>query len=625
MDELAPEGHTDLREYLQILRRRWLSIALTVIVVLAVALAYSFVKSPTYTASAKVLLPQQQVNSALNPGSAQLPASDALQRSLSDEQQFAEGQATKSAATTKLGFKANVTVTASTTSDLLTFTANSGSQAQAAAIANAYANGYIKARLASEVAKYTDQVTALQSSISALQAKATALPAADPQQAALQQSVNSLTQSVQQLQAAAQLATQSGPTVLTAATPPTSPSSPQPVRNGILGFVVGLLLGIGVAFVTERLDEGIRSRQDAEVAAGGLPVVGLIPMVDSWRPAGSHHLALVEDSTSHVSEAYRTLRTSIQFLSIDEPKHVIGVTSPGPDEGKSTTVANLAISFARAGQRVIVVSCDLRRPRLHVFFGVDNSVGFTSVLAGQSPLAEAMKPMPDEPGIKVLTSGPVPPNPAELLSLDRVREIVDALSDNCDVVLLDCPPVLPVTDTLLISRLVDGMMVVGSARTTSKRDLRRCVELLEQVTAPMMGLILNRVPQDGGYAYGYGYGYGYRYDSERTPRAEPQGTNPLATDNLAVNNFGVAPSPQSGFNEPSPDAPDRIRDVERPAKSAPVSPVIVGVGSQPDGPVEASGPHRPPSPELNQGTHLQATSDLDASSNGAVLRSYESE
>jgi capsular exopolysaccharide synthesis family protein len=507
MDELAVVGQTDLREYLHILSRRKLVITLTVLVALGLAVAYSVVKTPIFSASATVLVPQQQASSALNIQNAQLQSPQALQRSLADEQQFATGDAVKRAIRQALGYEAAVGISTSASSDVLIFTAHSANKTAAATIANAYAKAYISARRADQVAQYTQQVTALEASIAQLEAKANALAATDPQRTALQQSISALTQTVQQTQAASQVASQVGPTVVNAAEVPSAPTSPKPVRNGLLGLFVGLVLGIGLAFLVERLDDGINSRDDTERAVEGVPLVGLIPMVDSWRAKGGHHLALVEDPRSNASEAYRTLRTAIQFLGIDEPKRVIGITSSVPGEGKTTAVANLAISFAWAGQRVIVVSCDLRRPRIHEFFGVDNDTGLTSLLIGQSTLSEAIRPVRDEPRLRVMPSGPVPPNPAEILSLDRVREVIDVLAENADVVLLDCPPVLPVTDALLLSRLTDGMLLVASAKSTSRRDLHRTAELLHQVRAPLLGTILNRVPVDGAYAYGYGYGY----------------------------------------------------------------------------------------------------------------------
>ena len=197
-----------------------------------------------------------------------------------------------------------------------------------------------------------------------------------------------------------------------------------------------------------------------------------------------------------------------------------------PGEGKTTAVANLAVSFARAGQRVIVISCDLRRPRIHEFFGLRSETGLTSVLIGQAPLSDAILAVEGEPRLRVIPSGPVPPNPAEILSLKRVEDVVEVLGKNGDIVLLDCPPVLPVTDALLLSRLVDGILVVASAKSTSRRDLHRSIELLHQVQAPVLGTILNRVPVDGSYAYGYGgYGYYDRYYEE--PRREAKMEAPV--------------------------------------------------------------------------------------------------
>lgn len=513
----------DLREYLQVLTHRKYAIALTTLIVLSAALAYSFLATPVYSAKADVLVPQQQASSALNIQNSQAPSADNLQRTLADEQQFAQGDAVKKAAEQALGYKAKISVASSTTADVLTFAASNTQKTDAANIANAYANAYISQRRANQVAQYTQQVTALQASIAQLQAKASAPGLGPTEKAALADSITTLTQSVQQAQAAADVASQVGPSLVKAATVPTSPSSPKPVRNGALGVVVGLIIGVGIAFLLERLDDGLNSRDAAEEAGGGLPVIGLVPMVASWRTKGSHHLALAEDPDSSVAEAYRTLRTSVQFLGIDEPKHVIAVTSSVPGEGKTTAVANLAVSFARAGMRVFAVSCDLRRPSIHQFFGLDNGIGLTSLAIGQATLADAVKSVPHESRLRVITSGPVPPNPAEILSLDRIREIVDVLVENADLVLLDCPPVLPVTDSLLLSRLADGVLVLASAHTTSRRDLRTTFQMLRQVHAPILGTILNRVPTSGRNSYAYGYGYYGEY-AERQP---PSPANPV--------------------------------------------------------------------------------------------------
>jgi capsular exopolysaccharide synthesis family protein len=516
-------GEQDLRSYLRVLRRRKFTVVFITVVVVGLALAYSLVKTPIYTASTQVLVPEQSAAAALQPtGSQQAPAAASVQRELTDAQQFAKGDQTKAAAFALLHYHAPVSVSTAISDDVLTFTATNPSKTAAAIAANTYAQAYISANRANEVSQYTGQVLALQTSIAKLQVVAARLPAGSEQRRAATSSISSLTESLQQLQATSQLAAQTGPSIINAAVPPTSPTSPKPVRTGLLALFVGLILGLGLAFLRDRLDDKVKSPADVEANSRGLPIVGTIPLVDSWKKKLAPHIAFHENADSDVSEAYRTLRTAIQFLGIDEAQRVIGVTSSTPEEGKSTAAANLAVSFARAGQRVIVVSFDFRRPRLHLFFGLENLVGATSVLLGTATLDQALQDVAQEPNLRVLSSGPVPPNPAEILSLDKVRQLVGVLAGEVDILLVDCPPVLPVTDTLLISRLCDSMLVVAVAAGTRKGDLRRTNDLLSQVQAPVRGTILNRVPHRGAYASGYGYGYGYGYGSRESPKDSGQ-------------------------------------------------------------------------------------------------------
>jgi capsular exopolysaccharide synthesis family protein len=223
------------------------------------------------------------------------------------------------------------------------------------------------------------------------------------------------------------------------------------------------------------------------------------------------------DSRSPATEAYRTLRTSIQFLTLNGPLRALQITSPGAQEGKSTTIANLAVALAGMGQRVIVVCCDLRRPRIHEFFDLDNSVGLTSVLLGQEPLTVALQEVPGQPRLSLLASGPLPPNPADLLSSQPSGEVLTALQSHADIVLIDSPPVLPVTDSLILSSRVDATLLTCLAGVTTRKELGRAAELLRQVDAPLVGTILNGVSEGQPYGYYYRYYGGSSGDGLPTP------------------------------------------------------------------------------------------------------------
>jgi capsular exopolysaccharide synthesis family protein len=213
---------------------------------------------------------------------------------------------------------------------------------------------------------------------------------------------------------------------------------------------------------------------------------------------------------SAAAEAYRSLRTSVQFLTLDQPVRILQVTSPRTSEGKTTTVANLAVTLAAAGQRVIVVDCDLRRPRQHDIFGLPNEVGLTSVLLGRAPMSDALQAVPDRENLFLLASGARTANPAELLSSSRTREVFTALERMGDLVIVDCPPVLPVTDAVIISGRVDASLLVVCAGLTSAKDLARALEVLGQVDAPVRGGILNAVNFNTGYRYQYPYAHSAR-------------------------------------------------------------------------------------------------------------------
>jgi capsular exopolysaccharide synthesis family protein len=253
-----------------------------------------------------------------------------------------------------------------------------------------------------------------------------------------------------------------------------------------------------------------------------LPVLGVIPSVGAGKRTGLRPQADGwPDFDGEALEAFRSLRTSIQLLGVDRPLGVFQFTSPLAGEGKTTTVSNLGLVLASAGQRVIVIDCDLRRPRLNDTFGLPRSPGLVSVLSGDVSLADAIRPVPQRERLALLAAGPLPPNPSELLGSKRVSQLIFQLQSEFDLVLLDSPPVLPITDAAVLSRWVDATVLVAAEGKTTRSQLQAALQVLRQVDAPLAGVVLNRARAEGGYGYGYGY------PQERTDH--PSGPKPART------------------------------------------------------------------------------------------------
>jgi capsular exopolysaccharide synthesis family protein len=268
----------------------------------------------------------------------------------------------------------------------------------------------------------------------------------------------------------------------------------------------------------DSLDDTLSSKEAVEHAANA-PVLVMVPMVTSWRRSKKAMVVSVTDPTSPAAESYRSLRTSLQFARQEGEMRSLVVTSPAAGDGKTSTIANLGAVFAQTGERVVLVSCDLRRPRLGEFFGLDEEAGLTTVLLGQRSLEESLRPLTGYDRLVVLPAGPIPPNPAELLDSAHAQQIFATLRANFDLVLIDSPPVLPVTDAVVLSKHADATLLVAAAGQTTRGDLRRAVEKLAQVNATVLGTVLNQVTRQNSYGYGYGYGYSYGYKPYVTERA----------------------------------------------------------------------------------------------------------
>jgi succinoglycan biosynthesis transport protein ExoP len=500
-----------LRDYLHIVgRRKQLIIVVTLLVTVPVVL--SLLRTPVYAGEAELLL-QPRVSETLfdpNSGVRSDPA-----RQVQNEIRILSSAPVRELVRAQLGSAPKVSARAIGSTDLIRVTARSNDPQRATALANAYATSYIDHRRKQAVDDLLATSQQVQTKITEIQRQIDAASAGS-QRDSLVQAQSLFRQELDRLQVAGALK-QGGAQLVLPATVPTTPIEPQPLRTGLVAFLFGLVLGLGLAFLREFLDDSVKTKDEFERVAPGLPVLGLIPVVSAWRGKETPYLVSLDDPNSPAAEAYRTLRTSIQFIGLDQPMRTLQITSANPQEGKTTTLSNLAVALARSGSTVAIVCCDLRRPRVHEFFGLNNEVGFTSVLLGKVGLAGAMQEVPDQARLSLLASGPLPPNPSELLSSKRTVEVLGSLQAEYDIVLIDAPPVLPVTDALVLSGRVDATLLVAVAGATTRKEAARAVELLRQVDAPLVGAVLNGVDTEGSYGYAY---QSYRYESP-VGRREP--------------------------------------------------------------------------------------------------------
>jgi capsular exopolysaccharide synthesis family protein len=271
------------------------------------------------------------------------------------------------------------------------------------------------------------------------------------------------------------------------------------MRTLLLALFVGLSLGAGLALLAERFDDRLRGRQDLATQAA-VPVLATIPRLRTWGSDGEPVLATISAPKSETSEAYRTLRTGVLYAASRDDIKTILITSSDVAEGKTTTVANLAVVLGKAGKRVIVIVADLRRPRLERFFGMEadgasgaqpTSLGLTNVLAGEASIDEALAPVPNMQNVRVLRSGPPAGNPAELLESKRMNDVVTRLRDQADFVLFDAAPVLGVSDALVLCRLADAVLLVADAGRTRRTTVSRARDQLIQVNGKLIGSVLN--------------------------------------------------------------------------------------------------------------------------------------
>jgi len=302
------------------------------------------------------------------------------------------------------------------------------------------------------------------------------------------------------------------------AEPPGAPVLPRTKLNLVIGLLFGCLLGFGYALVRKHFDRRLRSSEDVEKQCG-LPVIGLIPQSSNVRQGNSNELALavtgpLSSGSASTAEAFRKLRTNLAYMDVDHPPRVIVVTSPKPTDGKSTVAANLAAAIAIGGQAVTLIDGDLRRPTVAHSLAMVDGAGLTDVLVGRVSAAQVMQDHPDVPGLRVLASGAIPPNPSELLGSQAMRTLIGELARDA-MVIIDAPPLLPVTDAAVLTRSADGAIIVITHGGTLDTELTASLNHISTVHGRTLGIVFNRMRRSasGGYYGGDYYTSDYEADT----------------------------------------------------------------------------------------------------------------
>jgi tyrosine-protein kinase len=519
MPQPTTEHPTDLREYWRVVRVRKFEVAVVAAAALVAAVFFSFRATPMYQGHAKVLVRPVQNLTATSVSLPQAP-------NLDTERELATSQTVAAAAQRDLRLQSSVDdllrslqVSVVGDTEVLLFSYTDPDPARAARVANGFAAAYVEFRTSQALDQFQAAAGAVQERINTLQSDIADLNRkidgeSDPVvQASLQSQRDTsvaqlgvLQQRLIDLQAAGTTLSGAAEIVQRAETP-RSPVSPQKLRDAILGLLAGLLLGIGFAFLRERMDDRIKNRAELERRLGA-PVIAAVPRVPGWRRSEDAQLIMRRDPKNPVSEAYRTLGTNVQYMASRQSLRVLMVTSSMGGEGKTTTTSNLAVVLAQSGKRVILISADLRRPRIHNFFGLRNEMGLSNVLSEGATLAQVAR----DPGItnlRVVTGGFIPHDPAALLGSQRAARFIESLRDVADFVLIDTPPVLAVADASIMAPMVDGTLFVLDAEHSSRSAMVQSRDQLENAGASIIGIVYNNFDPSQSTAYPSSYYYQY--------------------------------------------------------------------------------------------------------------------
>jgi capsular exopolysaccharide synthesis family protein len=486
---MTTAGPSSLRDYLQTLRRRKWLVLLIVLAIPAAAVALSLRQEPSYRATAQVLLNSQDLGAALSQGSDTNSSQDPG-RYASTQARLARVTVVAQDAIAKAGIPidpksllADSSVTASPDSDLLEFEVNNRRQQAAQRLANTYAAAFVRFR------RFLD-TRALKRAQDDVAARLRSLSDRGDRRSALYRSLATTEEQLSALQAV-----QTSHAIVVRTARSATQTQPKPVRNGLLAFVLALILAVGLAFVLQALDTRVGGA--VEIAdALGLPLLARIPKPHR-RLLKNNQLAMLAEPHTAGAEAFRLLRTNLEVVNLDRRARTIMISSAVQEVGKSTTIANLAVAAARAGKRVILVDLDLRRGDVDKFFGALDRSGISEVALGGMDVDDALVPIEinadgtgDPTGsLHILPAGKLPPSAGELVTSARVGDILSELADRADLVLVDAPPFLQVGDAIALGARVDGLVVLTplEVRRATITEMRR---VLDQFRAHPLGVVV---------------------------------------------------------------------------------------------------------------------------------------
>jgi capsular exopolysaccharide synthesis family protein len=531
--EPTPSGSVELRDYLAVFKRQFVLILAIALLGAAAAAAYTFRRTPVYESNASVLVRAITTN-AFDPGSRvdqQLNMFNQRQLAQSEPVAAIAAKSLKTTATpaqllehVRVDVPANSQILRIRYRDTVPLTAQRG--------ADAFATAYLAFRKADARAQAKASQTSIQRDVARLEREAAAAeqtisdPNADSNarqaaQARLTYVNNRLQPLLAQLNGFLSLDFTPGMVIAPAALSD-SPASPNSRLDVGIGLLVGLFLGVVLAFVRDRTDDRLRGREDLAERLDR-PVLATVPPLSKrvrqegrlrWKRRHRNSLVTLEQPNGPAAESYRTLRTRLARLASQLDINSVMVVSAGVGEGKSTTAANLAVVLSETGKDVLLVSADLRRPRVHQFFGLPNKTGLSNLLTDGTPPDKRKGPVADgkqmaselwsvAPNLWVILSGPLPAHPSALMDSDAMRQFLKEQRDLFDFIILDCPPALVVADAMALAPLADAVLVVADAKESDRELVSRLKEEIEQVGGRIIGAVLNRSKQAGKSAYYY--------------------------------------------------------------------------------------------------------------------------